>query len=65
MVHEGGSSTAYVPLCGLAVMEALSGLKTGLEDPYLEAYEKMPGQELQLHQDALIIQSEELAAKVK
>lgn len=65
MVHEGGYSTVYVPFCGLAVMEALSGLKTGVEDPYLEAYEKLPGQELQPHQDALIIKCEELAAKVK
>jgi hypothetical protein len=31
----------------------------------LEAYEDLPGQELQPHQDALIIKCEELAAKVK
>ena len=65
MVHEGGYSTAYVPFCGLAVMEALSCYKTGVKDPYLEAYEKLPGQELQPHQDVLIIKCEELAANVK
>jgi acetoin utilization deacetylase AcuC-like enzyme len=65
MVHEGGYSTAYVPFCGLAVMEALSGIKTEVEDPYLEAYESLPGQELQPHQNVVIKKCEELATKVK
>ena len=65
MVHEGGYSTVYVPFCGLAVMEALSGIKTEVVDPYLEFYEGLPGQELQSHQDAVIKKCEELAAKVK
>jgi acetoin utilization deacetylase AcuC-like enzyme len=60
MVHEGGYSTAYVPFCGLAVMEALSGIKTDVVDPFLESYEYLPGQELQPHQDAVIKQCEEL-----
>jgi len=63
MVHEGGYSTVYVPFCGLAVMEALSGIKTEVKDPYLESYENLPGQELQPHQDAVIKKAEELAAK--
>ncbi len=29
MVHEGGYAESYVPFCGLAVMEALSGIRTG------------------------------------
>ncbi len=28
MVHEGGYAESYVPFCGLAVMEALSGIRT-------------------------------------
>ncbi len=32
MVHEGGYSEAYVPFCGLAVMESLSGVKTEVVD---------------------------------
>jgi acetoin utilization deacetylase AcuC-like enzyme len=36
MVHEGGYAESYVPFCGLAVMEALSGVKTEVEDPLLE-----------------------------
>jgi hypothetical protein len=27
-VHEGGYSELYVPFCGLAVMEALAGVRT-------------------------------------
>src|SRR4029077_17881701 len=31
--HEGGYSPVYVPFCGLAVMEELSGVKTAVDDP--------------------------------
>ena len=36
MLHEGGYSEAYVPFCGLAALEALSGVRTPVEDPLLE-----------------------------
>jgi len=65
MVHEGGYSTIYVPFCGLAVIEALSGIKTEVKDPYLASYENLPGQELQPYQDTVIKKVEELAAKVR
>lgn len=32
--HEGGYSEFYVPFCGLAAIEALSGIETGVKDPY-------------------------------
>ena len=32
--HEGGYSDFYVPLCGLAVIEELSGVTSGVRDPY-------------------------------
>lgn len=35
LVHEGGYAEAYVPFCGLATMEALSGLRTEVKDPLL------------------------------
>uniref|UniRef100_A0A182T3L1 Histone deacetylase domain-containing protein n=1 Tax=Anopheles maculatus TaxID=74869 RepID=A0A182T3L1_9DIPT len=35
MVHEGGYAEAYVPFCGLAVMEELSGIRTEVQDPLL------------------------------
>ncbi len=36
VIHEGGYAEAYVPFCGLAVCEALSGERTAVEDPFLE-----------------------------
>jgi acetoin utilization deacetylase AcuC-like enzyme len=33
LVHEGGYSEAYVPFCGLAVIEELCGLRTKVIDP--------------------------------
>ncbi|CAI2122380.1 class II histone deacetylase [Serratia quinivorans] len=35
MVHEGGYAESYVPFCGLAVMEQLSGIRTEVQDPLL------------------------------
>lgn len=37
MTHEGGYSEGYVPYCGLAVIEALSGMDSGIADPF-ESY---------------------------
>ena len=34
MNHEGGYSEFYVPLCGIAVIEELSGVTSGVRDPY-------------------------------
>lgn len=36
LVHEGGYSEAYVPFCGLATIEELAGVRTGVDDPMLE-----------------------------
>lgn len=36
LVHEGGYSEAYVPFCGLATLEELSGVRTAVDDPMLE-----------------------------
>lgn len=33
-VHEGGYSEAQVPFCGLAVIEALAGRRTEVQDPF-------------------------------
>lgn len=35
VVHEGGYSDIYVPFCGLAVVEELSGIRTPVIDPLL------------------------------
>lgn len=33
--HEGGYSEAYVPFCGLAVLETFAGYQTPVQDPFL------------------------------
>lgn len=52
--HEGGYSDVYVPFCGLAVMEALSGAAAGprFADPFIA--DVGPGTELQPHQAAAV-----------
>lgn len=64
MTHEGGYAAAYVPFIGLAVLEELSGHRTGVDDPYLFICEGSGGQELQPHQDALISHAVELVAEI-
>jgi len=57
MTHEGGYSRAYAPFCGLAVLEALSGIRTDVVDPFNEYIASFGGQELQSHQEAVIQQA--------
>ncbi|WP_153720900.1 class II histone deacetylase [Sporosarcina cascadiensis] len=38
LCHEGGYSAAYVPFCSLAIVEELSGIKTDVEDPFMDAF---------------------------
>ena len=54
MAHEGGYSPTYVSFRGLAVLEALSGKSSGVDDPFLEFAQGMAGQDLQSHQEELI-----------
>ncbi|WP_313404509.1 class II histone deacetylase [Aeromicrobium sp.] len=54
MSHEGGYSPVYVPFCGLAVVEALSGIDSGIADPYEADWAAWAGQELQPHQGRVI-----------
>ena len=56
--HEGGYSPVYVPFCGLAVMEELSGIKTAVDDPMAARAKSMGGQDLQPHQDEIIRRAE-------
>jgi hypothetical protein len=55
--HEGGYSAAYVPFCGLAVLEQLSGHKTQMQDVFL-GDTAVGGQALQPWQEAVIAQVE-------
>jgi hypothetical protein len=53
-MQEGGYDRATVPFMGLAVMETLSGISTGVADPFLPVFENDPAHELLPHQDAVI-----------
>jgi len=54
MTHEGGYSAAYVPYCGLAVLEIMSGHDTGVEDPFMEFISNYGGQALLPHHQQAI-----------
>ncbi|MFM7247831.1 MAG: class II histone deacetylase [Actinomycetota bacterium] len=62
--HEGGYSAAYVPFCGLAVLEEVSGHRTPVEDPFLPIFMGVGGQDLQPHQAAVIDQAAALVERV-
>uniref|UniRef100_A0A0G4FVG4 Histone deacetylase domain-containing protein n=1 Tax=Chromera velia CCMP2878 TaxID=1169474 RepID=A0A0G4FVG4_9ALVE len=52
--HEGGYSDIYCPYCGLATVEALAGLRSAVQDPFLEEVNGWGYQELQKHQEEVI-----------
>jgi hypothetical protein len=53
--HEGGYSAELVPFCGLAIMEALTGIKTECTGTTLHEFPAHLGQQaLQPHQSVAI-----------
>ncbi|WP_167197416.1 class II histone deacetylase [Brevibacterium pigmentatum] len=58
--HEGGYSPVQVPFCGLAVLQALSGAQTDVEDPF-KIYEGLPSHEIQPWQRSIIDKANSLA----
>lgn len=52
--HEGGYSPMYVPYCGLRVIERMTGIDTGIADPWVGHIDRWAGQTLQPHQEAAI-----------
>lgn len=54
MTHEGGYSQMYVPYCGLAVLEEMTGMKTHVADPWAPLMANWGGMDLQPHQQAVI-----------
>ncbi len=65
VAHEGGYSSSYVPYCGLAIIEELSGVRTPVEDPFLELSESGTiGDHIYPHQEAVIKAAAEVASGV-
>lgn len=65
MCHEGGYSRSTVPFYGLAVMEELTGIQTGVDDPFLEMVSAFAGQDLQPHQEQVIERARELLPRIQ
>ena len=65
MTHEGGYSAAYVPYCGLAVLERMSGHDTEVDDQFLGFINNYGGQKLLPHQQAAIDEVAEHHKKTK
>jgi acetoin utilization deacetylase AcuC-like enzyme len=53
-LHEGGYSELYVPFCGLAFIEGVSGIDTGVDDPMVSDVAQWGYQEEQPWQAAII-----------
>ncbi len=54
VTHEGGYNESMIPFLGLAVIEAMSGIESGVVDPHRGFFTAAPGQDLQPHQSAVI-----------
>ncbi|MDG3017023.1 class II histone deacetylase [Speluncibacter jeojiensis] len=55
LVHEGGYSEAYVPFCGLPILEELTGVRTEVVDGELDFFRlQQPGERFQEFQRGLI-----------
>ena len=64
IVHEGGYSESYVPFCGLAIVEELSGHKTEVRDPFKAAIQAgQPNAQFQAFQRKLIDEIADFALK--
>jgi hypothetical protein len=46
MTHEGGYALAYIPICFLRIVEAMSGLSGGIDDPFLSHWRARAGGDL-------------------
>ena len=62
--HEGGYSANYVPYCGLAIIEELSGHKTDIPDEWGTLMANWGSQEMQPHRQAAIDSARSLIGPV-
>jgi acetoin utilization deacetylase AcuC-like enzyme len=63
LCHEGGYSSGYVPYCGLAIVERLAGVATGVADPWAEEAEIVAALPLRAHESAAVAAAAEVASR--
>ena len=63
-LQEGGYSPYYLPVCGLGVLEVLTGQETGFGDPFGTLFSAQGVDDLFDHQRAEVAAAAELVAKV-
>ena len=63
LCHEGGYSSAYVPYCGLAIVERLAGIATGVADPWLDEERSVAALPLQAHESAAVDAAAQVASR--
>jgi acetoin utilization deacetylase AcuC-like enzyme len=61
MTHEGGYSPVYVPWCGLAVLQEMSGVDLDVDDPFEASWATLPDQELKPWQESVLLAAAEAA----
>jgi acetoin utilization deacetylase AcuC-like enzyme len=54
LCHEGGYSSTYVPYCGLAIVQQLSGIATGVADPWISDARQVRRLPLREHESAAV-----------
>lgn len=62
--HEGGYSATYVPFCGMAVLEELTGIDSGVEDPNWVFFQHYPQIKIEPWQQAAVDEAAKLVANV-
>src|SRR5699024_2658796 len=65
MIHEGGYSEGYVPFCGHAVIQTLSGSQIEAVDPMSDEIARWGQQSLQEHQRPWIDQAATLVNSIR
>jgi acetoin utilization deacetylase AcuC-like enzyme len=63
LCHEGGYSSGYVPYCGLAVVERLAGVATGVVDPWLDEARTVAALPLRDHEAAAVDAAADVASR--
>jgi len=63
LCHEGGYSSGYVPYCGLAIVERLAGVATGVADPWLDDDRTVAALPLRVDESAAVDAAARIASR--